>query len=92
MAILRILPSSRRNKLINDARHEALISALGRAIESVDDNLVGHSDKMAGVAARLADELRMDKHQKDTLLLAARLFPDWQDLSFRAKFLPGKES
>ena len=73
MAIFTDITQFRRNKLINDARHEALISALGRAIESVDDNLVGHSDKMAGVAARLADELRMDKHQKDTLLLAARL-------------------
>lgn len=73
LAIFTDITQFRRNKEINDARQHALISALGRAIESVDKNLVGHSDKMAGVASRLADELRMDKHQKDTLLLAARL-------------------
>lgn len=73
LAIFTDITQFRRNKLINDARQTALVSALGRAIESVDENLVGHSDKMARVATRLGEELDMDKRQQETLQLAARL-------------------
>lgn len=54
-------------------RQEALITAFVRAVESIDPNLVGHSEKMAEVATLLAEELRLTEAEKQTLLLAAKL-------------------
>lgn len=54
-------------------REEITISALGRAIESLDENLVGHSDRMADLALKLATELNMSDPEKETLRIAARL-------------------
>lgn len=54
-------------------RQEALISAFVRAVESIDPNLVGHSDKMAGVSRLLAKELELNEAGEQTLLLSAKL-------------------
>lgn len=54
-------------------RQAALIQAFVRAIESVDPNLVGHSAKMAGLSALLADELQLSDEERETLRLAATL-------------------
>ena len=56
-----------------DKRQKALIRAFQRAIESVDPNLLGQSDKMADIASLLAKELQFDKTQTETLDLASRL-------------------
>ena len=63
----------RRNAERARERQLALITALVRAIESVDPNLTGHSDRMARAAGLVADELDLDSHEKETLDLAARL-------------------
>lgn len=73
LAIFSDITEFRRDKLVNDARQTALVSALGRAIESVDNDFVGHTDKMAELASLLGVELDMDKRQQETLRLAARL-------------------
>lgn len=67
------ITSDRRNAERARQRQVALISALVRAIESVDANLRGHSDKMASAAALVAQELNLDPHERETLDLAARL-------------------
>lgn len=54
-------------------KQEALIAAFVRAVESVDPNLLGHSDKMAGVANLLSAELQLAALEAETLDLAARL-------------------
>lgn len=54
-------------------RQDALISAFVRAVESVDPNLVGHSDKMTGLSELLSRELELDEAQEKTLALAAKL-------------------
>lgn len=63
----------RRNAERARQRQLALITALVRAIESVDPNLAGHSDRMASAADLVADELALDPREKETLGLAARL-------------------
>ena len=63
----------RRNAERARQRQLALITALVRAIESVDPNLTGHSDRMARAAELVADELDLDPREKETLGLAARL-------------------
>ncbi len=54
-------------------RQTALVSALVRAIESVDPNLPGHSDKMAALALLLSSELQLPSTERETLCLAAQL-------------------
>lgn len=54
-------------------RQDALISAFVRAVESIDPNLIGHSDKMAGVSSLLARKLKLDEREEKTLNLAAKL-------------------
>ena len=63
----------RRNAERARQRQLALITALVRAIESVDPNLTGHSDRMARAADLVAEELDLDSREKETLGLAARL-------------------
>ncbi|MBD5418206.1 MAG: histidine kinase [Desulfovibrio sp.] len=63
----------RRNAERARQRQLALITALVHAIESVDPNLTGHSDRMARAAELVADELDLDSREKETLGLAARL-------------------
>ena len=63
----------RRNAERARQRQLALITALVRAIESVDPHLDGHSDRMARAADLVADELALDPREKETLGLAARL-------------------
>lgn len=63
----------RRNAERARQRQLALITALVRAIESVDPNLSGHSDRMASAAGLVANELDLDPREKETLELAARL-------------------
>lgn len=62
-------------KKAEDARERqaALIRAFVRAIESVDPNLVGHSQKMAALSNLLASELQLTEEEKETLRLAATL-------------------
>lgn len=63
-----------KQKAENERKRQiALISAFVRAIESVDENLVGHSDKMAGISALLAKQLQFDDKETETLELAAKL-------------------
>lgn len=73
VAIFQDITMFRRKAKIQKEREEAMLSALGRAIESVDPSLVGHSDKMAQLAAQLADKLDMDDDQRAALRISARL-------------------
>ena len=73
VAIFQDITSARQNAERARLRQTALIAALVRAIESVDPNLTGHSDKMARAACLVADELNLDPHEKETLDMAARL-------------------
>ncbi|MDR1776844.1 MAG: PAS domain-containing protein [Desulfovibrio sp.] len=54
-------------------RQASLISALVRAIESVDVNLIGHSQKMERVVGLLAVHMNLEEKDRETLRLAARL-------------------
>ncbi|MBD5539293.1 MAG: histidine kinase [Desulfovibrio sp.] len=63
----------RRNAERARQRQLALITALVRAIESVDPSQTGHSDRMARAADLVAQELDLDPREKETLGLAARL-------------------
>lgn len=63
----------RNQARIQKEREEAMLSALGRAVESVDPNLVGQSDKMARVAALVAEELKLDQRDRDTLRISSHL-------------------
>jgi PAS domain S-box-containing protein len=54
-------------------RQASLISALVRAIESVDVNLVGHSQKMERVVELLSMQMALEDKDRETLRLAARL-------------------
>ncbi len=54
-------------------RQIGVVQGLVRAIESVDSNLVGHSDKMARVAELLGERMALPDKDKETLRLAARL-------------------
>lgn len=54
-------------------RQASSIAALVRAIESVDVNLIGHSQKMEQVVDLLAESLELSDKDKETLRIAARL-------------------
>lgn len=54
-------------------RQAGVVQGLVRAIESVDANLVGHSDKMARVAELLGARMNLPERERETLRLAARL-------------------
>ncbi|MDD4702138.1 MAG: PAS domain-containing protein [Desulfovibrio sp.] len=54
-------------------RQASSTAALVRAIESVDKNLIGHSQKMAQVVDLLLTTMDVSDKDKDTLRLAARL-------------------
>lgn len=54
-------------------RQTGVVQALVRAIESVDANLIGHSDKMLRVAELLSEAMALPDREKETLRLAARL-------------------
>jgi HD-GYP domain-containing protein (c-di-GMP phosphodiesterase class II) len=54
-------------------RQQSLIGALVRAIESVDVNLIGHSQKMEQMVELLGSSMRLDDKDRETLRLAARL-------------------
>lgn len=54
-------------------RQIGVVQGLVRAIESVDANLVGHSDKMARVAELLGARMALPDRDRETLRLAARL-------------------
>lgn len=73
VAIFQDITAFRRKAIIQKEREEAMLSALGRAIESVDPSLVGQSDKMANVSALVADQLGMSEDQRQTLRIASRL-------------------
>lgn len=73
VAIFQDVTYWRNQARVQKERETAMLSALGRAVESVDPNLVGQSDKMAAVAALLADELKLDQRDKDTLRIASHL-------------------
>ncbi|MGE9986193.1 HD domain-containing phosphohydrolase [Desulfovibrio sp. SGI.169] len=63
----------RRNAERARQQQRALISALVHAIESVDPNLAGHSDRLASVTEKVAEEMHLDPREKETLSLASRL-------------------
>lgn len=54
-------------------RQEALLTAMDRAMESVDPNLVGQSAKMSRISRLIADELEFTPAEKDTLRIASLL-------------------
>ncbi|MDR2054356.1 MAG: PAS domain-containing protein [Desulfovibrio sp.] len=54
-------------------RQASLIAALVRAIESVDVNLIGHSQKMERVVELLSAQMGLEEKDRETLRLAARL-------------------
>lgn len=73
VAIFQDITKFRIDSKIRAQREAAVLSALGRAIESVDPNLVGHSDKMAELAGLLAKSMNMDGRDAETLRLSALL-------------------
>lgn len=73
VAILQDITQFRANAKKAARRQEALLTAMDRAIESVDPNLVGQSPKMAALANLVATELNLDPAQKETLRIASLL-------------------
>lgn len=73
VAILQDITQFRANAKKAAKRQEALLTAMDRAIESADPNLVGQSPKMASVSSLLATELNLDPAQKETLRIASLL-------------------
>lgn len=63
----------RRNAERAREQQRALITALVHAIESVEPNLTGHSERLATVAERVAEEMDLTPRERETLSLAARL-------------------
>lgn len=73
VAIFQDITQFRANAKKAAKRQEALLTAMDRAIESADPNLVGQSAKMAAVSKLLAEKLGMDAAQKETLRIASLL-------------------
>lgn len=78
-------------------RQEALLTAMDRALESVDPHLVGQSAKMAAVSRLLGEELGLDASEKETLRIASllsqigKLFVPRQLLLKRGKLTPDEK-
>ncbi len=73
VAIFQDITEFRRRAEAARARQASSIAALVRAIESVDVNLIGHSQKMEQVVDLLAGSLALPDKDRETLRLAARL-------------------
>lgn len=54
-------------------RQDKMIRALGHAVESIDENLVGQSDRMQALAAELSRAMGLGPEETETLAMAARL-------------------
>ena len=79
-------------------RQASSTAALVRAIESVDVNLIGHSQKMEQVVELLCTTMELSSENKETLRLAARLsqvgkiFVPHQLLTKTGKLTPEEQS
>lgn len=73
VAVFREITGPRNEAVKKRRRQAALVSALSQAIESVDGNLVGHSDRMARLAVEISDALDLDPDQRETLEFATYL-------------------
>ena len=79
-------------------RQTSIMLALVRAIESVDSNLVGHSQKMERVINLLGQDMQLPEQERETLRLAARLsqtgkiFVPHHLLSKREKLSPAEQA
>ena len=73
VAIFQDITSHRNESQRQKRRQAALVSALSRAIESVDENLLGHSDRMASLAKKLTEPLDLQPDETETLELACHL-------------------
>lgn len=73
VAIFQDITEYRKKALVERQRKDTLIKALEKAIESVDSNLAGHSDKVAALSEKIAQELGLEDWENDTLQIAARL-------------------
>lgn len=73
VAIFQDITQFRANAKKAAQRQEALLTAMDRAIESADPNLVGQSPKMAALCKLLAEQLGLDGAQQETLRIASLL-------------------
>ncbi|MDR2745567.1 MAG: PAS domain-containing protein [Desulfovibrio sp.] len=73
VGIFQDITEFRRRAEEDRKRQASLIAALVRAIESVDVNLIGHSQKMERVAELLSAQMALEGKDRETLRLAARL-------------------
>lgn len=73
VAVFKDITIFRANAKKSAQRQEAILTAMDRALESVDPHLVGQSAKMARVSRLVADEMNMDAAQKETLRIASLL-------------------
>lgn len=73
IALFQDITEFRRNAKLARERQTALLAALARAIESVDPNLVGHSEKLERLSELLGRSLRLEENELETLRIAARL-------------------
>lgn len=73
VVIFQDITQFRKNAKNSRERQLALISALGTAIESVDQNLTGHSEKLEKLSELLANAMRLEENERETLRLASRL-------------------
>lgn len=73
VAIFQDITLFRHKAQIQKEREEAMLSALGRAIESIDPGLMGHSEKMSNLSTLIADQMDLNDDQRATLRIAARL-------------------
>lgn len=73
VAIFQDITEHRNASRKQKKRQEAMVSALSRAIESVDENLLGHSDRMAALARKLSGHLDLQPDEMEALELACHL-------------------
>lgn len=73
VAIFQDITVFRANAKKAAKRQEALLKAMDRALESVDHNLVGQSEKMARVSKLLGEKMNLPEQEKETLRLASLL-------------------
>ncbi|MBQ3060114.1 MAG: PAS domain-containing protein [Desulfovibrio sp.] len=98
VSIFQDITEFRRRAEAARERQNSTMLALVRAIESVDSNLVGHSQKMERVINLLAQDMQLPEQERETLSLAARLsqagkiFVPHHLLSKREKLSPEEQA
>ena len=73
VAIFQDITEFRRNSELRRQQNSNTISALVRAIESVDPYLTGHSHRMGDLADLISEQMHLDSRERDTIHMAASL-------------------